>query len=54
MRVFDAFLTEGASIPVTVIDGWYQARERMSPVPIGSITPSSERQTGWSTTKAFS
>ncbi len=37
--VFEAFCTLGRSMPVTVIDGWFQIRSRIGPRPIG-VTPS--------------
>src|SRR5690349_12363897 len=38
-RVLEAFATLGASMPVTVIDGLFQMRLRIVPVPMG-LTPS--------------
>ena len=35
LRVLDAFATEGASIPVIVIDGLFQMRLRIVPAPTG-------------------
>jgi hypothetical protein len=38
--VLDAFATLGASMPVTVMVGWFHSRDRIGPLPM-SDTPSS-------------
>ena len=51
--VFDAFATSGASMPVTVIAGCAQMRDRMVPLPIGE-TPSSRPASARSCASSYS